>query len=80
MEKDKSAVIVEEDMCLVDDNMEEGSDDDHSTNYHADQNDNHLVLLASDPDNLAKVSLAWISRTNWAIGEKHIILNLSMMS
>ena len=56
-EKDESAVIVEEDMCLVDEDMGEDSDDDRPTNDHEDQNDNNLVLLASDSANLAKVSL-----------------------
>ena len=78
-EKDVSAVNVEEDMCVVNEDVGEDNDGDHSTNYHEDQNDNDLVLLASDPENLAKVSLPWFSRTNWAIAEKHIMLNLSMM-
>lgn len=56
--KNESAAIVEEAMCVVDEDVGEGSHDDHSTNFHEDQNDNDLVLLASDPENLAKVSLA----------------------
>ena len=57
-EKVKSAVFVEEAICAVDEDVGEDIDDDHSTNYHEDQNDNDLVLLASNQENLPKVSLA----------------------